>query len=484
MTADQIHRLRPRLDEYLSLFDDCFTHVNTRAHLATYVAGQLSDLPRKSVEPIALDAGVPPKTLQQFLSLLKWDHAKLRDRLQQVVAREHTSRRAIGIIDDTACPKQGDKTPGVKRQWCNVRGKTDNCVVTVHLAYTVGDFHCLLDSELFLPEDWGQDRDRCRAAGIPDAMTYRPKWRIALELIDIAVANGVRFAWLTCDEDYGGKPGFLRGLAARSLRYVAEVPTDTTGWLDPPRVTRRPYRKRSRGKGRKIPRLVSGSAPAWSVADHLRDTPALRDQPWVTNRVKGGTKGPMIWEAKRVVLIPKDEDGLPGDPLLLLVTRNVLKPDKLKFFLSNAAAGTRTEELLLVALSRWPVERCFEETKDELGLDHFEGRSYVGLKRHQAVTAATYLFLAWECGRLRGEKPGGDGLPGAGGGRGVGAVVVVRCGDGAAADRADGAAAAAGAAAQRAGAGQPHQADAPEVASGGNPAHKDQEMLMAWGLAL
>src|SRR5262249_47114058 len=173
MTADQIHQLRPRLGAYLRRFDDCFAHAQTRAHLATYVAGQLSDLPRKSVEPIALDAGVPPKTLQQFLSLLKWDHAKLRDRLQQLVAREHASRRAIAIIDDTAGPKQGDKTPGVKRQWCNTRGKTDNCVVTVHLAYAVGEFHCLLDGELYLPEDWADDRDRCRAAGIPEEMTYR-----------------------------------------------------------------------------------------------------------------------------------------------------------------------------------------------------------------------------------------------------------------------------------------------------------------------
>jgi SRSO17 transposase len=297
MTADQIRQLRPRLDEYLSLCDDCFAHANTRAHLATYVAGQLSDLHRKSVEPIALEAGVPPKTLQQFLSLLKWDHARLRDRLQRAVAREHKSRRAVAIIDDTACPKQGNKTPGVKRQWCNVRGKTDNCVVTVHLAYAVGDLHCLLDGELYLPEDWADDRDRCRAAAIPDALTYRPKWRIALELLDIASANGVRFPWLTCDEDYGGKPGFLQGLAERSLRDVAEVPGNATGWLEAPRVTRRPYRKGGKGKGRKVPRLVAGSTGARSVADHLGGSPALRDQAWVAYRVKEGTKGPMVWEA-------------------------------------------------------------------------------------------------------------------------------------------------------------------------------------------
>src|SRR5262249_59177078 len=119
MTADQIHQLRPRLGAYLRRFDDCFAHAQTRAHLATYVAGQLSDLPRTSVEPIALDAGVPPKTLQQFLSLLKWDHAKLRDRLQQLVTRAHATRPAIATLDDTAGPKQGDNTPGLKPQPSN-----------------------------------------------------------------------------------------------------------------------------------------------------------------------------------------------------------------------------------------------------------------------------------------------------------------------------------------------------------------------------
>src|SRR5262249_53689966 len=150
-----------------------------------------------------------------------------------------------------------------------------------------------------------------------------------------------------------------------------------TGWLAAPRVTRRRYRKGGRGKGRKVPRLVAGGAAARSVADHLRGSPAGRDQAWVAYRVKEGAKGAMGWEAQPVALIPQDEAGLPGEPLILLVARNVLKPGKLKFFLSNATPATRTEELLLVARSRWPVERCFAEAKDELGLDHFEGRSYL-----------------------------------------------------------------------------------------------------------
>ena len=146
-----------------------------------YVRGQLSDLPRKSVEPIALAEGVAPRTLQEFLSLLDWDEPLMVDRTQHLVARDHASPHAVGVLDETACPKKGHKTPGVQRQYCGATGKVDNCVVSVHLGYAADDFHCLLDNELFLPRDWSNDRERCRPAGIPDTLVYRPKWQIGLE---------------------------------------------------------------------------------------------------------------------------------------------------------------------------------------------------------------------------------------------------------------------------------------------------------------
>ena len=153
--------------------------------------------------------------MQEFLSQLRWDEDRLRDRLQQLVAAEHAGPHTIGIIDETSDPKKGDKTPGVQKQWCGRLGKTENCIVTVHLGFARDDFHCLLDGELFLPESWADDRDRCREAGIPDEVVYRPKWKIALELYDRAVANGLRFDWLTFDEGYGSKPEFLRELTGR-----------------------------------------------------------------------------------------------------------------------------------------------------------------------------------------------------------------------------------------------------------------------------
>ncbi len=177
----------------------------------------------------------------------------------EMVVREDAGPNAVGIIDETSDVKQGDKTPGVKRQWCGTRGKKENCIVTVHLAYATGDFHCLLDGDLFLPEDWSDDRDRCRAAGIPDDVVYRPKWKIALELYDRARGNGVVFDWLTFDEGYGGKPEFLREMHARQQRFVAEVPTTFTAWIRAPRVTERPFR-RGRGRGRKTPRICDPAA--------------------------------------------------------------------------------------------------------------------------------------------------------------------------------------------------------------------------------
>ena len=210
MDAKQIRLLKPELRKYLQRFADCFKRSDTRGHLSVYVGGQLSDLPRKNCEPIADAQGIPPRTLQQFLSLLDWDHGLMKTKLQQLIAEEHAGPHSVGIIDETGCPKKGEKTPGVQRQWCGATGKKDNCVVTVHLGYAVADFHCLVDSELFLPESWSSDRPRCRAAQIPDDMVHRPKPDIALELDDRARSNGIVFAWVTVDEGYGspGAPGF------------------------------------------------------------------------------------------------------------------------------------------------------------------------------------------------------------------------------------------------------------------------------------
>jgi SRSO17 transposase len=484
MDVNQIRRLEPKLTGFLDLFQDCFLRKDTRAHLGVYVRGQLSDLPEKSVEPIALDADVAPRTLQEFLAQHRWAEDKLRDRLQQVVAADHQGPHTVGLIDETSDPKKGDKTPGVQKQWCGRMGKTENCIVTVHLGLARNDFHCLLDGELFLPESWDADRDRCREAGIPDDMVHRPKWKIALELYDRAWGQGIRFDWLTFDEGYGNNPEFLRELSTRRQGYVAEVPRSFIGWLDPPRVVTRRYHKNGRGRGRKTPRLASGSRAAQRV-DALLDHPRLRDQSWQRFLVKDTQKGPMVWECKHTMLTVKNSDGLPGEALHLLVARNVLNPDERKFFTSNAPPGTRVETLLLVAFSRWRVERCFEDQKSELGLDQYEGRRYLGLKRHLILSSVSYLFLS----RVRqewGEKPSRvDGLPAAHGDGCVGSLLGIEIasiagasvGEGGQEDHL-------GAAPKCDGSQEPHQADPTKVTRTGHKAYGIETMSMGYDLAL
>ncbi|MCY2990949.1 MAG: IS701 family transposase [Planctomycetota bacterium] len=411
MDAKQIRELRPRLKRFLGQFDDCFDRRDTREHFPTYVEGQLSDLPRKSVEPIALKSGTSVRTLQEFLSQHSWKHDQMRDRLQQLVAREYGGPHGVGLIDETSYVKKGDKTPGVQRQHCGAVGKKENCVVTVHLGFSREDSHCLLDGELYLPQSWSDDRERCRQAGIPDEMVYRPKTDIALELYDRASQNGVEFEWLTFDEGYGGKPPFLRALDTRDQRFVGEVPVNFRAWAKRPLVTTRTYRRGGRGRPRKTPRLVAGGPKLQKVADLLKRNRKLRQQPWQRWRVKDGEKGPMVWEVKHMLIYVPDADGLPGKTWHLLIARNPLDPTEIKYFVSNASPETTAEVLLLVAFSRWRIERCFEDDKGEIGLDHYEGRKYVGLKRHLILSAVSLLFLAQTREALREKKSGIDSVP-------------------------------------------------------------------------
>jgi SRSO17 transposase len=471
MDTQQIRELKPALKKFLQRFDHCFPRKDTRAHLPVYVSGQLSDIPEKSVEPIALNAGVPVRTLQEFLSQHRWDHDQARDRLQQIVRDEHSGPHAVGIFDETSDVKQGDKTPGVQRQWCGAAGKTENCIVTVHPAYARDGFHCLLDGELYLPKSWSADRDRCREAGIPDAMVYRPKWTIALELYDRGVANGLHFDWLTFDEGYGGKPELLRELSGRDQKFVGEVPRNFMGWIKAPRVVTRPFHKNGGGRGRKTPRLASGSPPPRRV-DAMLDRDGFRNQPWGRWRVKDGHKGPMVWEVKHLRFLPVDGEGLPGEPLHLIVARDVLDPDEVKFFVSNAPAGTPVSALLVVAFSRWRVERCFEDQKGEIGLDRYEGRRYRGLKRHLVLSMVSYLFLSRMRQEFGGEKPGADGVPGAHGGGGAGPVLVVEPAPAEEVAGADVRGDRAGAAPERGGPEEPHQAYTPEAPRGRHQAHR------------
>jgi SRSO17 transposase len=413
MDASTIMQIKPELTHFLHEFDDCFGRVTTRRYLDLYVEGQLSDLPRKSLEPMADAFGEPPRNLQEFLGLFCWDEQAVRDRLQQHVARRQGHRHSVGVIDETSFVKKGDQTACVQRQHCGAVGKIENCVVSVHLGYATPEFYSLIDGELFLPETtWQQDRDRCRAAGIPDEVVYRSKWQIALDQYRRAVANGVRFAWLTFDEGYGSKVPFLRELEGLGQTYVAEVPTSFPAWTKRPVVLyRATARDRNPGRPRRYPRLKVKNNPKVEVHNLLAYSPRMRKIAWQNYHVKEGSKGPMIWQAKRLMVYWPDERGLPTRAYHLLVARNALDHDEVKYFLSNAPESTSVETLLRVAFTRWVIERAFEDSKTELGLDHFEVRKFLSIQRHLILSCLSHLFLSEFCRKYRGKKSGPDGLP-------------------------------------------------------------------------
>ncbi|MFQ5818223.1 MAG: IS701 family transposase [Terriglobia bacterium] len=407
MDAKQIANMGKEVTKFLAEFDDCFGRSQPRQHLRTYIGGQLSDLPRKSVEPIALAAGVPPRTLQRFLASVHWDDRRMVDRTQWMVARDHAHRQAIGVVDETGNPKKGKHTAGVQRQWCGNTGKIDNCLVSVHLSYVAGDFQCLLDSDVYLPQQWANDPARRKEAGIGDDVEYRKKTTIALGQIRRALGNGIRVAAWTFDEWYGRDGDFLDGLDALGQSYVGEVPSTFTGWSHQPQVLQTPRSQEGhkRGPKRRYPRLARKALDPSQVQNLVTYSRAFQNQKWKRFKIKDGQKGPIVWEVKYAPFYRRQGDSrLPGPMHTLIVARNVLNPDKVKYFLSNmvpGANGVSLEWMLWVAFCRWPVERCFELGKRDMGMDHFETRSWRAIHRHFYITQLSLLFCARVHQRLR-----------------------------------------------------------------------------------
>jgi len=411
MDVRQIRRVGRALPQYLDEFADCFGRCDTRAYLKVYVKGQMSDLHRKSAEPMALRAGIPPRSLQAFLGILTWDEERLVDRLQWIVARDHAHPWAIGIVDETGMRKDGHHTACVQRQWCGSVGKIENSVVSVHTGYAVGDLHAVLDSDLFVPESWANDPAKRKEVGMPDEVTHRSKSQIALAQIERALSNGIRVAAWTFDEHYGQSYDFLDALDRLGQTYVAEVPCTFCGWVKEPAVLHRPTPRqmRKRAGRRKFPRLAKTAAPVSEVRNLLNHSPAFRNQPWTPMHIKNGEKGPIVREVKAVRFFMR-RNGLPTRAHWLIVTRDPQSGD-LKFFVSNASPGVPLEWLVHVAYSRWPIEQSFREEKDELGFDHFEVRGWQSIHRHLYLSQVSHLFLNRMRAKLLAEESAQRGLP-------------------------------------------------------------------------
>jgi len=266
-------------------------------------------------------------------------------------------------------------------------------VVSVHTGYAVGNFHCVLDSDLFVSRKWAADETRRKEVGMPNEVTHRSKPQIALEQVRRALGNGIRVAAWTFDELYGSSYDFLDGLDRLGQTYVAEVPCTFCGWVKAPAVLVRPtpHEMRKKGGKRRFPGLSATAAPVSQVRNLLKHSPAFQGQPWTPIHIKNGEKGAIVREVK-VVRFFMRRDGLPTRAHWLMVTRDP-QSGELKFFVSNASPGVPLEWLLYVAYSRWPIEQCFREEKDELGFDHFEVRGWQSIHRHLYLSQVSHLFV-------------------------------------------------------------------------------------------
>lgn len=383
MTEQEIAGLGPAFAAYLGRYRGCFLQKRTAAHFDNYCRGLLSDLPRKTVEPIALESGTAVRTLQEFLTTASWQHQHMRDLLQRHLADAIATAPAdslgtVGIIDETSCRKWGDETPGVQRQYLGCVGKVDNGIVTVHVGVTKGRLQALLDADLYLPKAWNADRRRCQVAGIPDDIRYRPKWRIALDQLIRLSDQGMAFDWLVFDEGYGAAVPLLRALNLVGQRFVAEVPVNFA-----------------------VADVQGG--PTQRADQRLSVADARKGKRY---RLAHRTVQDSVWRAATAIV------WVAGREQLLIVAINEATAE-VKYFLSNATT-TPVARLLAVAFCRWSVEQSFRLAKQEAGLMHYEGRDYTGLMRHLILALVVLGFVATQTERLRGEKSAcdcGAGMP-------------------------------------------------------------------------
>jgi len=398
MTTDEIRALEPNARCRLRRFADCFAKSSSFEYFMSYSLALLAHFDRKSIEPIALWIGAAVRTLQLFLSHFVWDHGRIESRLRQAIVDEYGGENAIGVIDGSAHAKQGEKTPGVQRQWCGESGKIDNCVVGQHLIYTNNDpknpFSACIASDVYLPESWINDPRRRKEAHIPESAVFRKKWEIAADQVEACVADGVRFSWITCDEEFTSVPEFIYRMDRGGQRVIGEVRANFRCWASKPAC-----------------RSLQAAHASKQVDNLCRFSPAFSKQSWQRVHVKDTTRGACVWEVKsaRVYLVAKDAQGesCPTDrPYWLIIARNA-ETGEIKYFVSNASASTSLEEMLKAAFARWHVEMWFERAKQYCGFGAFEVRTYQSLIRHWLCSRISMYLLAAETTHLR-EKKSGD----------------------------------------------------------------------------
>ncbi len=366
-----------------------------RAAMTQYVTGLLLDGERKSIEPIAArlvddpaDVQAMRQRLQQCVVVSPWAAETIFARLAATLDHDLPGVTAF-VVDDTGFPKKGRHSVGVARQYSGTWGRTDNgqIATSLHLAGERGS-GCI-GMRLYLPESWTDDPARCRAAGVPDDIVFAPKWQHALALLDAALAAGVRRHVVLGDAAFGDVTAFRAALTTRGLPYLLRVQGGLVVW-PPGTAFTVPPRRGTTGRHRAIAR-----PPADTRAMTIATLAAQRAHRRVTWR--DGSRGPQAssFAAVRVHLAHRHAEGAgPGPEVWCLSEWPRGEAAPTKFYLSSLPATTPLRTLVRLAKLRWRIERDYQEMKGELGLDHFEGRTWQGFHHHAALCAAAHTFLA------------------------------------------------------------------------------------------
>lgn len=385
---------RDRLTSFLRRYLPRFYRQEHHELAEVVLQGKLSNLQRKTSEPIAYLADRERKPVQHFVGAGAWDDEAVMAELRRHVAAEVGHPDGVLVVDPSGFPKKGTHSCGVARQWCGRLGKVDNCQVGVFVTYVTARGYAPLDRQLYLPKDWAHDPKRRRECHVPKAIRFQESWRIGLELID-RVGADVPFAWVAGDDEFGRATAFRAGLRQRDRRYVLDVPCNT--------LVRDLDEAPTPGKRR----------PPWRRVDvWAKAQPAAR---WQKLDVGAGAKGPKVVRALEAQVQTKDEGGRVGPCERLVVIRTVAGDPQTWYTLSNASAEVPLAKAVEVHARRHGVEELLQAGKGEVGLGHYEMRSWVGWHHHMTLALLALWFLILEKGRLGKKNPGVDGATVAGG---------------------------------------------------------------------
>jgi SRSO17 transposase len=396
MKPREIERFRLKLEAFLADVVLSMGREERRKHAEEYIRGLLMDGERKSIEPMANrlpDGDV--QALQQFVNQSPWPFRGARASLARKVEREFVPQ-AYWLIDEVSFPKQGKHSVGVAHQYCGALGKTANCQVAVTLDLGTEESSTPLDWALYLPKQWIDDPVRRKKAGIPEEIVFRTKTELALDLVDEVSGWGLEGRLVLADSAYGDAYEFRQGLRNRQLHYVVQVSGDLVAWTEDPHPSRPPMKQ-----GGKIPRKRFYAEELPSTRSLCQIAKGLPSQSWKRITWREGTKGPLTSRFARVVVWLAN--GLVQGKTMEVRSEELLiewpEGDKApwKYWLSSLPPqGTSFRGLVRKAKGRFRVEQDYEEMKGEVGLDHFEGRSWQGWHHHVTLVTMAYAFLMLE----------------------------------------------------------------------------------------